>query len=150
MCPAGLVENRDEGFGPDDDEELQAVLIDFGQAVDWRHPSSVELLERDLKKMRDFFVKKGVKTLALHLAVEFVTSPEPDQEDETTLGDDSKKLAAAKAANDASSGQGSSASFSGEVAAAADTRDSWGLGTEAFQASWPSDWDSFSRDKKKG
>ena len=33
VCPARLVENRDEGFGPDDDNEVQAVLIDLGRQL---------------------------------------------------------------------------------------------------------------------
>jgi RIO kinase 1 len=86
-CPSRLVENRDEGFGPSDDNNLQAVLIDFGQAVDWRHPSAMELLDRDLAQVREFFIKKGVKTLALNMALEFVTAPEPDHDDETTVGE---------------------------------------------------------------
>jgi serine/threonine-protein kinase RIO1 len=48
VCHARLVKNWDEGFGHSDDNKLQAVLIDFGQAVDWRHPSAMELLDRDL------------------------------------------------------------------------------------------------------
>jgi RIO-like serine/threonine protein kinase len=81
VCPARLVENRDEGFGSDDDNELQAVLIDFGQAVDWQHPASLELLEHDLTNIREFFLKKSVKTLTTNMALEFVTAPEPDNED---------------------------------------------------------------------
>ena len=146
VCPARLVENRDEGFGPDDDDELQAVLIDFGQAVDWRHPTAMQLLERDLTKVREFFIKKGVKTLALNLGIEFVTAPEPDQEDETTIGDDSKKLAADTDINtstDPFQSTDQSAEFvppsSGEA---------WGQGADAFASNW-SDWpDSF--DGKKG
>jgi len=152
VCPARLVENRDEGFGPDDDDELQAVLIDFGQAVDWKHPSARQLLERDLTKVREFFIKKGVKTLTLHLALEFVTAPEPDQEDETTIGDESKKLAAAHAG---SSGKQDTATFSNEESAdfmPPATGDGWGQGTDAFKGSWPNDWpDSFDNGgKKKG
>ena len=150
VCPSRLVENRDEGFGSDDDDELQAVLIDFGQAVDWRHPSAMDLLNRDLSKVREFFIKNGVKTLALHLALEFVTAPEPDHEDETTI--DSKRLAAATEA----SGNHEATPFS-EIDqltefVAPSTGDGWGQGTDAFQSSWPNDWpDSFeSGGKHKG
>jgi serine/threonine protein kinase len=156
VCPSRLVENRDEGFGPDDDDELQAVLIDFGQAVDWRHPTAMQLLERDLAKVRDFFIKKGVKTLALNLALEFVTAPEPDQEEDTTIDDDSKKVAAAASTNAAASGGQDTSTFpmndpSAEFMPPA-TGDSWGQGADAFKgSSWPSDWpEGFDNGEKKG
>lgn len=146
VCPARLVENRDEGFGPDDDDELQAVLIDFGQAVDWRHPTAMQLLERDLTRVREFFVKKGVKTLALNLGIEFVTAPEPDREDETTVGDDCKKLAAATATNRSSDAFPSTDQTDDFVPPS--TGEAWGHGADAFGSNWP-DWpDSF--DSKKG
>eukprot|EP00536_Pseudo-nitzschia_multiseries_P012553 jgi/Psemu1/260703/estExt_Genewise1Plus.C_4850040 len=41
----------------------QTVLIDFGQAVEVRHPKAEELLKRDLSRVREFFEKKkGVTT----------------------------------------------------------------------------------------
>lgn len=143
------MENRDEGFGPDDDDELQAVLIDFGQAVDWRHPSAMDLLNRDLSKVRDFFMKKGVKTLTLHLALEFVTAPEPDQEDETTI--DSKRLADAAKASAQHDATFSEIDQTTEFVPPT-TGDGWGQGTDAFQSAWPNDWpDSFeSGNKHKG
>ena len=52
--------------------DLQAVLIDFGQAVDRRHPEAMFFLRRDLDRVRSFFMKKGVKTLDLEEATEFV------------------------------------------------------------------------------
>jgi len=57
------------------DETLQVVLIDFGQAVEIGHPSAVEWLQRDLATMRDFFVRQGIKTLSNETAEEFVTDP---------------------------------------------------------------------------
>lgn len=142
VCPARLVENRDEGFGPDDDDELQAVLIDFGQAVDWRHPTAMELLERDLSKVRDFFTKKGVKTLALNLALEFVTAPEPDQEDDTTEGEgDSKKAATTGLEATPFPASDETTDFMPSA-----TGDSWGQGTDAFTDAWP---DSFDNDGGK-
>jgi RIO-like serine/threonine protein kinase len=56
----------------DASNELQAVLIDFGQAVDTRHPESSSLLFRDLTRIRTFFVKQGVKTLNIDAATQFV------------------------------------------------------------------------------
>lgn len=54
--------------------DLQTVLIDFGQAVDLRHPQAMELLRRDLDRVRTFFEKQGVKTLKLEDAVEFIVN----------------------------------------------------------------------------
>lgn len=58
-----------------DDETLQVVMIDFGQAVDVGHPSAATWLRRDLSTVRDFFVKQGIKTLSNENAEEFVTDP---------------------------------------------------------------------------
>jgi RIO-like serine/threonine protein kinase len=79
----------------DTSNDLQAVLIDFGQAVDLRHPESMNLLRRDLERVRAFFNKEGVKTLGLEDAVEFVVddfdneeAAEPDSHEssENTFG----------------------------------------------------------------
>mmetsp|Transcript_15239 Transcript_15239/g.27681 ORF Transcript_15239/g.27681 Transcript_15239/m.27681 type:complete len:992 (-) Transcript_15239:185-3160(-) len=58
-----------------DDETLQVVLIDFGQAVDIGHPSAEAWLRRDLSTVRDFFVRQGIKTLSNEVAEQFVTDP---------------------------------------------------------------------------
>ncbi|KAL7554020.1 hypothetical protein ACHAWF_017524 [Thalassiosira exigua] len=58
-----------------DDETLQIVLIDFGQAVEVGHPSAGDWLRRDLSTVRDFFVRKGIKALSNEDAEEFVTEP---------------------------------------------------------------------------
>ena len=50
----------------------QAVLIDFGQAVDLRHPEAKSLLLRDLTRITNFFSKQGVNTDTLDDALEFV------------------------------------------------------------------------------
>jgi serine/threonine-protein kinase RIO1 len=42
--------------------DLQPVFIDFGQAVDTRHPEAIVLLERDLERILSFFAKQGVDT----------------------------------------------------------------------------------------
>jgi len=62
VAPAGNVENRASGV--EDPEELQVVLIDFGQAVLKGHPSAVELLKRDLDNVLSFFSRKGVRTMS--------------------------------------------------------------------------------------
>ena len=130
VCPARLVENRDQGFRPSHGNELQCVLIDFGQAVDWRHPLAMELLDRDLAQVRDFFAKKCVKTLSVNMAHEFVTAPEPNQGNETTVG------------NETNIAQNHSASFpTGDRSSSWDflrfAEDShWENGADTFQADW--------------
>ncbi|KAL9191385.1 hypothetical protein ACHAXT_001091 [Thalassiosira profunda] len=70
----------------DDDEALQVVLIDFGQAVEVNHPSAATWLGRDLSTVRNFFVKQGIKTLSVEAAEKFVTEPfeEPSDAEEGT------------------------------------------------------------------
>jgi RIO-like serine/threonine protein kinase len=53
-------------------DDLQAVLIDFGQAVDTRHPDTIPLLERDLDRVLSFFAQKGVDTPTLHEALALI------------------------------------------------------------------------------
>jgi len=40
------------------DEKL--IIFDFGSAVDIRHPNAKEFLERDIKNITKFFVKRGL------------------------------------------------------------------------------------------
>lgn len=55
------------------ENDLQTVLIDFGQAVEIRHPKAEELLRRDLERVREFFSKQGVKTtMSLEDGMRFV------------------------------------------------------------------------------
>eukprot|EP00535_Pseudo-nitzschia_heimii_P000577 CAMPEP_0197176780 /NCGR_PEP_ID=MMETSP1423-20130617/2589_1 /TAXON_ID=476441 /ORGANISM="Pseudo-nitzschia heimii, Strain UNC1101" /LENGTH=761 /DNA_ID=CAMNT_0042626201 /DNA_START=55 /DNA_END=2337 /DNA_ORIENTATION=- len=71
IAPNSQVDNKSENI--DSEDALQTVLIDFGQAVEVRHPKAEELLRRDLARVRDFFKKQGVKlTLSLEDALEFV------------------------------------------------------------------------------
>mmetsp|Transcript_26349 Transcript_26349/g.30113 ORF Transcript_26349/g.30113 Transcript_26349/m.30113 type:complete len:735 (+) Transcript_26349:86-2290(+) len=54
-------------------DDLQTVLIDFGQAVEVRHPKAEELLRRDLKRVNEFFTKQGTtKTMSVEDAMTFV------------------------------------------------------------------------------
>eukprot|EP00566_Odontella_aurita_P001288 CAMPEP_0113566124 /NCGR_PEP_ID=MMETSP0015_2-20120614/22555_1 /TAXON_ID=2838 /ORGANISM="Odontella" /LENGTH=882 /DNA_ID=CAMNT_0000468391 /DNA_START=39 /DNA_END=2688 /DNA_ORIENTATION=- /assembly_acc=CAM_ASM_000160 len=69
VCPARLVDNRAHGA---DLEDLQAALIDLGQAVDVCHPRADELLTRDLMMIRAFFVRQGIKPLEEEEALQFV------------------------------------------------------------------------------
>ncbi|OEU10143.1 RIO kinase, partial [Fragilariopsis cylindrus CCMP1102] len=54
-------------------EDLQTVLIDFGQSVEVRHPKAEELLRRDLQRVNEFFTKQGVtETMSIEDAMAFV------------------------------------------------------------------------------
>ncbi|CAB9515136.1 protein kinase RIO3 [Seminavis robusta] len=57
---------------PDDDNSLHVALIDFGQAVDTRHPGAEELLKRDVTRVHDFFVKMGITTTSVEAALAYV------------------------------------------------------------------------------
>lgn len=50
-------------------EDLQIVLIDFGQAVDTRHPEATLLLERDLNRVLTFFTMQGIDVPTLDEAM---------------------------------------------------------------------------------
>mmetsp|Transcript_16905 Transcript_16905/g.38923 ORF Transcript_16905/g.38923 Transcript_16905/m.38923 type:complete len:621 (+) Transcript_16905:390-2252(+) len=76
VVPAYLVENKDPSI-EDSQTDLQAVLIDFGQSVDVRHPEATPLLERDIDRVRTFFTRQGIKTMTTAEAMDFVCeSPE--------------------------------------------------------------------------
>ncbi len=71
IAPNFQVDNKSQNIGSEDD--LQTVLIDFGQAVEVRHPKAKELLKRDLARVKEFFSKQGVKkTMPLEDALNFV------------------------------------------------------------------------------
>jgi RIO kinase 1 len=71
VVPAFLSENVSPGV-ENVNEDLQAVLIDFGQAVDTRHPDAVILLQHDLDRIKSFFSKQGVKTMGSDEALAYV------------------------------------------------------------------------------
>lgn len=71
IAPNSQVDHKSANIGSEDD--LQTALIDFGQAVEVRHPKAKELLERDLTRVKEFFTKQGVKTtMSLDDAMAFV------------------------------------------------------------------------------
>ena len=77
----------------DEDETLQVVIIDFGMAVDVKHPSSIDWLRRDLSTLRDFFQRQGIKTLSNEDAEQYVME-KVEEIDERTDGietDEEKK-----------------------------------------------------------
>jgi len=53
-------------------DELRVALIDFGQAVDLRHPDGEDLLRRDLLRVKEFFDKMGITTIAVDAAMHYV------------------------------------------------------------------------------
>lgn len=63
-------------------EDLQAVIIDFGQSVTIKHPSAQSLLERDVERVLSFFTRQGVETMkkddVMTLVMEADNSSEED------------------------------------------------------------------------
>ena len=55
-----------------DDDELQVALIDFGQAVDHRHPEAEALLQRDITRVKQFFDRMGITTVGVENAMAYV------------------------------------------------------------------------------
>ena len=87
VCPMSQVENAlDKSEEAKDD--LQAVLIDFGQAVERNHPSALDLLKRDLVLVNAFFTKQDIVTLSEDASMEFVVEDTEDDEDEDEDEDD--------------------------------------------------------------
>ena len=74
VVPANFVENVDRKI-ENEHAELQAVLVDFGQAVDVRHPQAHDLLKRDLERVTSFFSRQGVEAMTAAEALRFVVEP---------------------------------------------------------------------------
>lgn len=89
VAPTFQVENSISS-SEDKEMDLQVVFIDFGQAVEIRHPESKTLLERDIDRVQTFFTKQGVKTRSIHDSLHFVVDElhalayEGEGTDETT------------------------------------------------------------------
>lgn len=80
VCPSYLVDNITTHDSPNHAAPaatpkglLQAVLIDFARAVDTSHPNAIQLLTGDLDRIREFFDRRGVTTLAAKAAMDFTT-----------------------------------------------------------------------------
>jgi serine/threonine-protein kinase RIO1 len=91
VSPMSQVENALDN-STEAKDSLQIVLIDFGQAVEIRHPSAGELLLRDLKMVKAFFDKQDVTTLSVEESERFVlkevdNSMEESKMSEENLGD---------------------------------------------------------------
>lgn len=72
IAPASMIGNQN-GVSDEDGDELQVVFIDFGQAVDSRHPGATELLERDIQRINKFFDANGVNVYSNHEMMGMVT-----------------------------------------------------------------------------
>lgn len=55
-----------------EDDSLQIVLIDFGQAVDLRHPEADQLLQRDVSRVKHFYDRMGITTISVEAAMAYV------------------------------------------------------------------------------
>lgn len=90
VCPMSQVENAmDKSDEAKDD--LQIVLIDFGQAVERKHPSASELLLRDLSNVNNFFTNQEIVTLSNLECIEFVVE-ERARGDEEDISDGGTEL----------------------------------------------------------
>mmetsp|Transcript_23614 Transcript_23614/g.34846 ORF Transcript_23614/g.34846 Transcript_23614/m.34846 type:complete len:597 (-) Transcript_23614:1527-3317(-) len=86
VCPCRLVENSLLDPSDQDDNALQVVLIDFGQAVNVHHPDAKKLLQRDLTRIKEFFEKmSAIATMSIDVAEEFVTM---NDDEETAVGNE--------------------------------------------------------------
>lgn len=79
ICPVSQVDNRiaSDGESSPKSDDLQIVLIDFGQAVDVRHPQSNDLLLRDATRVREFFHNQETKVLSVDEMLTFITQERP-------------------------------------------------------------------------
>ena len=75
LVPACLVENRSKGIENPNDE-MQAVLIDFGQTVDVMHPDALMLLQRDLERVNSFFARQDIGVLTPEQSLSYVIDEE--------------------------------------------------------------------------
>lgn len=60
VAPSYFVDGQSNTVVENSGEGLQIVLIDFGQAVDTRHPEATLLLERDINRILAFFTLQGI------------------------------------------------------------------------------------------
>ena len=97
ICPSQHISSKSKkDIETNTSDNLKIVLIDFGQAVDKEHPSSMELLRRDLSRITAFYKKQGVSTLDLDDTVAFIIAlceyQSQDGEEVDTLHVDTVKM----------------------------------------------------------
>mmetsp|Transcript_23600 Transcript_23600/g.53578 ORF Transcript_23600/g.53578 Transcript_23600/m.53578 type:complete len:740 (+) Transcript_23600:248-2467(+) len=78
----------------DDDEALQTVIIDFGQAVEVNHSQADAWLRRDIETIHKFFTKKGIKVFASEEAEEYILEEVNELPDDNN--DDSNQIESPK------------------------------------------------------
>lgn len=75
VCPSKYVSDNTSNVVTNDkdgeEDSLRIALIDFGQAVDLRHPDATTLLERDLSRVKHFFDRMGITTLSITAAMKY-------------------------------------------------------------------------------
>ena len=75
VCPSKYVSDNTSNVVTTDkdgeEDSLRIALIDFGQAVDLRHPDATTLLERDLSRVKHFFDRMGITTLSITAAMKY-------------------------------------------------------------------------------
>lgn len=81
VAPAATLRNRLDALSEEDTDELQVVFIDFGQAVDYKHPGALELLDRDIDRVNKFFETQGVEVMSHQAMINMITK-ENDDDDE--------------------------------------------------------------------
>lgn len=60
----------------EDKNSLTIALIDFGQAVELKHPQALDLLQRDLSRIEHFFRQRcGINVLTSEEALKYVVAP---------------------------------------------------------------------------
>lgn len=70
--PAAKVSTTEPSPAKGTGDALQVALIDFGQAVDLRHPEAVELLRRDITRVKEFFDRQAITTVSVEAAMVYV------------------------------------------------------------------------------
>lgn len=76
--PTTLVENKATRTMVEGAFDLQIILIDFGQAVDVRHPDAHTLLLRDIERVHLFFQRKDVEIVTNENLLALVTNQAED------------------------------------------------------------------------
>lgn len=69
VAPSYFVDGPSKNVAENSGEGLHIVLIDFGQAVDTRHPEATLLLERDINRILSFFTSQGMDVPTLDEAM---------------------------------------------------------------------------------
>ena len=89
LCSSSSLITRSEDK-VENENSLTVALIDFGQAVELKHPESTSLLRRDLDRVVKFFHQRcGIEVLPLDDALEFVMEALNFRDNPSQANDDS-------------------------------------------------------------